>query len=190
LELDDSQRLLMKDDTSTPTWTIPPHSDVGFPVGTYFHVYVGNTGSVTLARGDGVSLVRAGDPTFTDENQTLVAGYYAKVTQIGQDEWIISGGPKILLSQNGYEFRNGLVEQWGKYDGDIAQDANVTVNFPIEFPVGCWSIVVTPYIDVDDSSTDVVLDIVGDPTSTQFTVTSQSPASDTVNGFYWHAKGH
>lgn len=87
--LDDAQKLYIKDDTSTPTWTIPPNSDVPFPVGAYIELTNVNTNAVTIARGTGVSLVIAG--TGTDANVSLAQWGVARLQQYAVDYWIISG---------------------------------------------------------------------------------------------------
>lgn len=107
LILDDSGCLMVHDDTSNYTWTIPNHSSVPFPVGTHFLVSVQSTGNITLHRDTDVSLRNAGDSTDDD----VVANEYAYlvVTQVAQDEWVIEGnaGVASVVSSGQQSFTYG-----------------------------------------------------------------------------------
>jgi hypothetical protein len=87
--IDDSQRLLIKDDTSTPTWTIDPHSTCAMPVGAHMKLRNKNTGAITLARGAGVALRIAG--SATDANVSLAAWASVDLYQDAQDSWVVQG---------------------------------------------------------------------------------------------------
>lgn len=89
LTLDDAGKLLQKDDTSTPTWTIPPQSDVEFPNGSWIELLNVNTGAVSIARGAGVELRIAG--SSTNANVSLAAWGNARLLRYDTDKWLIQG---------------------------------------------------------------------------------------------------
>jgi hypothetical protein len=194
LVLDDSGKMIVVDDTSGPAWTIPPHSTVGYPLGTTIHLYNGNTGNATISRGVGVHLTEAGDVGFTDEAKTLPPGYVGKITQHATDEWVLSPGiPKFILSATGqYNHVGGFKEKWGRVNTTLSQDENIAVDFTSnlldDFLVACYGVSLTPIVDADTNA-DVSLHIVGTPDVTGFTLKNQSASAHDINGFFWRAWG-
>jgi hypothetical protein len=87
--LPDSGRGCEHTDASTPTWTIPPNSTVAFPVKTVIPISNTGTGSVTIARGSGVSLYSSG--STTDANKTLPQNTVATLFKASSNVWIVSG---------------------------------------------------------------------------------------------------
>lgn len=88
--LTDAGKTKVKDDTSTPTWTIPPNSSVAYPIGTrLYFANIGSAGSVTIARGAGVTLTEAGDTT--NEDKTLVIGGFVMCQQLATNKWKTMG---------------------------------------------------------------------------------------------------
>lgn len=89
----DSGCLLMHDDVSTVTWIIQPNAAdpvYGFPIGHGFWVYNDNTGVVTIARGAGVELRKAGESTSQD--LALNQWQMAYIKQVDTDKWTAFGG--------------------------------------------------------------------------------------------------
>lgn len=64
--LSDCGRTIIKDDTTTDSWTIDPHSTTAYPPGFWFRVRVTNTNAVTVVRGSGVACRIAGSATDKD----------------------------------------------------------------------------------------------------------------------------
>lgn len=64
--LGDNGRTMMHDDTSTPVWTIDPHSVTPYPPGFWFRIRNVNTGVPALTRGAGVTLRLSGSATSQD----------------------------------------------------------------------------------------------------------------------------
>lgn len=90
LVLADRGKCVRKDDAGAYTWTIPPNSSVAFPVGVMITLRNANaTGAVTIARGSGVTLRKAG--SGTDANATLAVWGMATLLKEGTDSWVISG---------------------------------------------------------------------------------------------------
>jgi len=186
--VEDSQYLITKDDTSTPTWTIPPDA---FPVGHYFELYNGNTGDITLERGVGVALRGAMDDT--DENKTLPPYFRGRLQQVSSNDWVLSPDVPgdVDLSAAGYFILpNGYIRQWGKYTGAKLGDTTQAVVFPIEFPTAILGASVsgemtgTPVITADMG---VHVNVVS---TTGLTAYISGPADEQVDGFYWEAWGH
>lgn len=76
--------------SATPhTWTIPPNSSVAFPGGTPIVLINEGSGSVSIARGAGVVLRKAG--SSTDANVTLAANGMATLIKTADNIWRISG---------------------------------------------------------------------------------------------------
>lgn len=90
LVLADRGKCVLKNNTTAYTWTIPPNSSVAFPVGTMITLRNANaTGAVTIARGSGVALRKAG--SGTNANATLAVWGMATLLKEGTDSWVISG---------------------------------------------------------------------------------------------------
>lgn len=87
--LTDAGRMIRLSGATNRTWTIPPVSSVGFPVGTVIVLRAGSTGAITVARGVGVEL-RA-DGSATDANKTVPAYGKASITHEATNVWSISG---------------------------------------------------------------------------------------------------
>ncbi|MCR6496223.1 hypothetical protein LJB71_08335 [Thermomonas sp. S9] len=99
LALADRGKCVLKNNTTAYTWTIPPNSSVAFPVGTMITLRNANaTGAVTIARGSGVALRKAG--SGTDANATLGVWGMATLLKEGTDSWVISGtGGELMTMQ-------------------------------------------------------------------------------------------
>lgn len=90
LALADRGKCVLKNDITAYTWTIPPNSSVAYPIGTMITLRNANaSGAVTIARGTGVVLRKAG--SGTDANATLGAWGMATLLKEGTDSWVISG---------------------------------------------------------------------------------------------------
>jgi hypothetical protein len=60
LELSDRDKVVVMNNTSTATVTVPPASSVAFPTGSVVYVFKNNSGTVNLAAGAGVTLTKTG----------------------------------------------------------------------------------------------------------------------------------
>jgi len=187
-ELIDSQALVTKDDTSEPTWTIPPDA---FPIGHYFEIYNGNTGDISLERGVGVTLRGALDDT--DENKVIPPHFKGRIQQIASNDWVISPdvpGDADLSAAGYFILPNGYIRQWGKYTGAKLGDTTQNVVFPIPFPTACLGANVsglmsgTPVITADMGVHVNAFDL------TDLDVYISGPADEQVDGFYWEVWGH
>lgn len=86
--LADNGRFIYKDDAAD--LTIPPNSDVAFPIGATISVYNDNASAVNLLRGSGVELRIAG---AVDDDDRLITGYsYITILQFDTDKWLAIGG--------------------------------------------------------------------------------------------------
>lgn len=187
--LEDSQRLVMKDDSEEVDWTIPKDT---FPIGHYFELWNGNSEVINLMRATDVVLRAAGDST--DANRILQPYYRGRVQQVASNEWVLSPDTEgdasgVVLAENGYYIMpNGYIRQWGKYTGAIFGDASQAVIFPIAFPTACYGANVSgikgPGGSNDDAS--VMVDSISTSTVIAYCV---GEASDQVAGFYWEAWG-
>lgn len=89
LSLDDAGKLLLHDDTSSPTITIPPHSDVPLPIGTTVYLMNVNTGVPVVTRGASVQLRIAG--SATNKDVSIAEWGEATLVNYGTDTWLIFG---------------------------------------------------------------------------------------------------
>lgn len=90
-KLADIGAILIHDDNSSYTWTIPLKSTVDWPRGTLIRIAKnGGTGTLTIAKGSGVSLYLAG--TNTDGNVTLAATnrWSVHIFMIANNVWLIN----------------------------------------------------------------------------------------------------
>lgn len=88
--LADRGKCVLKNNSTAYTWTIPPNSSVAYPIGTMITLRNANaSGAVTIARGTGVVLRKAG--SGTDADATLGAWGMATLLKEGTDSWAISG---------------------------------------------------------------------------------------------------
>lgn len=71
------------------TATLPPNASAAFPIGTVFVLRNYMTASLTVARGAGVALTKAG--ALVDANSTVASGGFASVVKEDTDIWVISG---------------------------------------------------------------------------------------------------
>jgi len=184
----DSGRLLVKDDNSTPTWTIT--KDI-FPVGHWFDVHNSNTGEVFLVRDDDVEL--RGADSSVDEDKELPPYYKGRVTQVVANEWVLDPNPTPAtdLSVNGYfQLPNGYIRQWGKYTGVKLGDTTQEVTFPIPFPTACLGAGATAWMDGTPAITADMSVAVNAFDLTDLTVYVSGPADEEIDGFYWEAWGH
>lgn len=188
LILDDSQKILVKDEaTAGIGYTVPPNSDVGFPLGHYVWIYNFNAEVLTVIEGSGVTLNNNGiEGDFEIPPFTAV-----KLQQIESDYWsAIIPVPRQALTTNGYVvFPGGYIRQWGKVSSLVTNADTVTVDFPIEFPVGCLGAHAIPYNTAADAADDVWMQVVGTPSVTQAAFYAASSSSGTMTGLYWEAWG-
>lgn len=90
LALADAGGEVIKTDTTAYAWTIPPNSAVAFPIGTMITLRVkSGTGVITITRGSGVVLRKAG--AATDANVALAVWGLATLKKEAADEWVVSG---------------------------------------------------------------------------------------------------
>lgn len=87
--LSDAGKSMIKDDTGTYDWTIPPNVDVAFPVGTIIYILNRNATNLDLVRGSGVELTESADATFTDEDKVIAPGTITAIYQTVTDEWVL-----------------------------------------------------------------------------------------------------
>lgn len=187
LGVEDSQYLLVKDDTGSYTWTIPADT---FPIGHYFEVYVGNVGTLNLVRDTGVVL--RGATSSVDEDKELLPYYKGRIQQVASNEWVVNPTPtpEADLSLNGFfQMPNGYIRQWGRAGTAMAGGDDVAVVFPLEFPNGLLGIVATPY---DPSGTvaeitQLVVKVRGDAGAT---FTLLGAGTESISDFMWEAWGY
>ena len=86
LALSDSGKFVTQSNASAITTTIPPNTDVAFPIGTQVNLLQLGAGQVTVAAGAGVTLRSAG-------SLVNISAQYAVVTcvKIATDEWVLIG---------------------------------------------------------------------------------------------------
>lgn len=86
LVLADRNKLVTINHASAKAWTIPPNSDVAFPIGTEIAGAQLGAGTVTVTAGSGVTIRSKG--ALVDS-----AGQYAtwSVKKIGTNEWLLTG---------------------------------------------------------------------------------------------------
>jgi len=84
--LSDSGKFVTQSNASAITTTIPPNTDVAFPIGTQVNLMQLGAGQVTIAAGAGVTLRSAG-------SLVKISAQYAVVTcvKIATDEWVLIG---------------------------------------------------------------------------------------------------
>lgn len=87
--LGDNNRTMMHDDTSTPVWTVDPHSVTPYPPGFWFRVRNTNTGVPVLTRGAGVTLRLSG--SATSQNVSCAEWCDLIVTCDAIDVWNVEG---------------------------------------------------------------------------------------------------
>ena len=188
VDLEASGGLLIKDDATTPTWTIPPNK---FPLGHWFDIYIDNdTGSVTLTRGVGVTLLGADDAT--NEDKVIPPLYKGRCTQVASDQWVLDPdpAPPADLSANGYfKLPNGYIRQWGTYTGNLNGDSTRAVAFPIPFPNTCLGASVTALQNGVSTTADMSANVKAAPITTGFDVYVSGQSGEVINGFIWEAWG-
>lgn len=85
LELNDSGRLVVKDDSNSYTWIIPVDM---FPIGHWIGLYLDNdSGNVNLNRAAGVTLVEAG--ANVNNNRVLPPNYKGRISQVSSNKWVL-----------------------------------------------------------------------------------------------------
>ena len=86
LVIGDKGKLITLSNGSAITLTIPPNSDVAFPIGTEITVTQLGAGQLTIAEGSGVTASAA-----DDELKTRVQYSAAVLTKIASDTWLVAG---------------------------------------------------------------------------------------------------
>jgi hypothetical protein len=86
LALSDSGKFVTQSNASGITTTIPPNTDVAFPIGTQVNLLQLGAGQVTVAAGAGVTIRSEG-------SKLKLKGQYATATcvKIATDEWVLLG---------------------------------------------------------------------------------------------------
>jgi len=86
LVLADSGKFVTQSNASAITTTIPPNTDVAFPIGTHVNLLQLGAGQVTVAAGSGVTIRSEG-------SKLKLKGQYATATcvKIATDEWVLLG---------------------------------------------------------------------------------------------------
>ena len=86
LALSDSGKFVTQSNASAITTTIPPNTDVAFPIGTQVNLLQLGAGQVTVAAGAGVTIRSEG-------TKLKLKGQYATATcvKIDTDEWVLIG---------------------------------------------------------------------------------------------------
>jgi hypothetical protein len=86
LKLSDNRKIIMADNASAISYTVPPESATPFPVGAELVVIQYGAGAVTLAEGSGVE-IRSGDDYLATD--TKYKGF--TLVKIASDEWLALG---------------------------------------------------------------------------------------------------
>jgi hypothetical protein len=86
LVLADSGKFVTQSNASAITTTIPPNTDVAFPIGTQVNLLQLGAGQVTVAAGSGVTIRSEG-------SKLKLKGQYATATcvKIATDDWVFLG---------------------------------------------------------------------------------------------------
>ena len=143
-------------------------------------------GGVYYGMADGLKWINASSTTF-DTAALVLGAMGSKTIGVG----IIASA---FSSTSGYvKFANGLIVQWGRYVGNISDDARVNISFPIEF--GTMGNVIISAFDTDNSGTKSTFIILEEASpngtsniiKTGFRVCN---TSNTITGFFWFAIGY
>ena len=146
------------------------------------------SGSLLLGGGmaDNLKWINASSTTF-DKAALVLGAMGSKTIGVG----IIASA---YSSTSGYvKFANGLLIQWGRYDGAIEDDRRVNIFFPIAF--GTMGNVIISAFDTDNSgtkSTFIILES-NSPNGTSNIIKNGfrvCNASNTIIGFFWFAIGY
>lgn len=89
LVLADAGKVIGINSSGAASWTVPPHSDVPFPVGTVIAGAQYGAGTVTLVAGAGVNLKYFGGTFGTIDSAGLNATW--AIWQQSADNWLVSG---------------------------------------------------------------------------------------------------
>jgi hypothetical protein len=88
LQVSDAQNQLLRVDSTDPvTLTVPPVSSAAFPQGTLLTIARWGTGDLTIVAGDGVTLNKPVDRTFSARARYSVLGLWQKAP----DDWLLFG---------------------------------------------------------------------------------------------------
>lgn len=118
--LTDGQTMVEYNNAAAGTFTIPPHSSVAFPVGTYIREFQGGAGPLTIAPGAGVTLLYAANvygATSRSKNSVL------QITQVSTDVWLLEGDTTGQVCFGG---KPPVVVQTGTAQG-VGSDPSVTM---------------------------------------------------------------
>ena len=86
LVLSDAAKVVTLTNAAAITLTVPPNTDVAFPVGTQILLYQGGAGQVTITPGSGVT-IRSSGSKLKITDQYSVAG----LLKLASDEWVAFG---------------------------------------------------------------------------------------------------
>ena len=89
LVMSDAGCTIQHTDATPYAWTIPPNASVALPIGTVIAFVNDGSGIITITRGAGVVLKRAG--SSTDQNVAFAADGMASALKTGTNTWRISG---------------------------------------------------------------------------------------------------
>jgi hypothetical protein len=107
---------------------------------------------------------------------------------------------ELSLAENGFarlgtdNGQQGLILQWGRYipSSGMPEGPGPTINFPTPFPGGCLTVVTSERIAAGNAGIDAFLQVVGQPSATQFQTYIQKPGDASANwsGMFWFAVGY
>ena len=86
LVLTDNGKFIKHSNASASTLTVPPNSSVAFPTGTEISIMQYGAGALTIAKGNGVTIVSKDDNLKVADQYVAVA-----LKKLGTDEWFLAG---------------------------------------------------------------------------------------------------
>lgn len=100
-----------------------------------------------------------------------------------------TGSGRQRLSENGYQkLPGGIIIQWGRVIGTIAEDASHTISFPIAFST-CLSFTINGINSKASDRLDTTMQIVSVSGSSASVYCQSISGGGAMNGFYWMAVG-
>lgn len=179
LALGDAGTMLRHTSASAHTWTLPPNSSVSYPVGTVITVRNVGSGTVTIARGAGVTLRLFGSATSQD--QSLGQWYTAFLVQESTDVWSLnfeSAGPTVAgkTSVTCYaQVSGGIVTNTSHNGVTISRNSGglYTATFDSPMPDANYSIAAT---GEDSTAIVIITPVTGTRGTTSFQFHTSHPA--------------
>lgn len=131
----------------------------------------------------------------------IIDPYQLKQSDYATKTWVsnaIAGDVKLTdftgpgrqrLSENGYQkLPGGIIIQWGRVIGTIAEDASHTISFPIAFST-CLSFTINGINSGASDRLDTTMQIVSVSKSSASVYCQSISGGGAMNGFYWMAVG-